>query len=78
MVYFQGRIFFPFLNYLFQHIIMLFFQKLCLVIAVFTHYLWLSVFFWMLAQGIFLYMKLRLAVRSDANIVWFCLIGWGE
>ena len=53
-------------------------QKLCLVVAVFSHYLWLCVFFWMLAQGVFLYMKLRLAVRSDANIVWFCLIGWGK
>ncbi|XP_072030168.1 uncharacterized protein [Amphiura filiformis] len=52
-------------------------KKLCLVISVFIHYLYLSVFFWMLAQGLFLYMKLRLAVRSDANIIWFCLIGWG-
>ena len=58
---------------------MLMHQWLCTAVAAVLHYLFLSVFFWMLAEGIMLYI---LIVRpfSTAFERWYYLIplGWGQ
>lgn len=54
-------------------------QWLCIVVAALLHYSFLSVFFWMLAEGIILYYML-VRVFSTAGEKWYYLLilGWGE
>ncbi|XP_077991166.1 adhesion G-protein coupled receptor D1-like [Glandiceps talaboti] len=50
---------------------------LCTIIAIFLHYLYLSVFSWMLVQGIQLLVKIRKVFDSNIRVLHFCLLGWG-
>ena len=55
------------------------FQALCITIAALLHYFFLSVFCWMLAEGIMLYL-LIVRVFGTAAEKWYYLLilGWGK
>jgi len=51
----------------------------CKAIAVFLHFILLSVFSWMLCEGILLYYITTSAVTNhEDKIKYFCLLGWGK
>ncbi|XP_077862397.1 adhesion G protein-coupled receptor L4-like [Saccoglossus kowalevskii] len=50
---------------------------LCRCIAVLLHYLYLATFFWMMVQGIQLYLKTRNLFHYSTKVLHFILIGWG-
>ncbi|XP_077993992.1 adhesion G-protein coupled receptor D1-like [Glandiceps talaboti] len=52
-------------------------ENLCRCIAILLHYLYLATFFWMLVQGIQLYIKIRNVFNHTAKVIQFTLIGWG-
>ncbi|XP_070571023.1 adhesion G protein-coupled receptor L4-like [Ptychodera flava] len=52
-------------------------DMLCSIIAIFLHYFYLSVFSWMLVQGIQLLIKIRKVFDSNIRVLHFCLLGWG-
>ena len=54
-------------------------QASCIVVAAILHYLFLSVFCWMLCEGIMLYLMLVLVFSKLSKKWWlFLLIGYGE
>lgn len=54
-------------------------QGLCAAIAVLLHYLFLSVFCWMLAEGIMLYLLVVRVFGTLASKWYYLLIlGWGK
>ena len=57
----------------------LFVQVSCIVVAALLHYLFLSVFCWMLCEGIMLYLMLVLVFSKLSKKWWmFLIIGYGE
>ena len=55
------------------------FQGLCAAVTVILHYLFLSVFSWMLAEGIMLYLLVVRVFGTLASRWYYLLIlGWGE
>ena len=54
-------------------------QASCIVVAALLHYLFLSVFCWMLCEGIMLYLMLVLVFSKISKKWWiFLIIGYGE
>ena len=54
-------------------------QASCIVVAALLHYLFLSVFCWMLCEGIMLYLMLVLVFSKLSKKWWvFLIIGYGE
>lgn len=56
-----------------------FIQTVCKLMAVVMHYLFLSVFFWMLCNGILLYLMVVVIFTTRSNhYKQFLLMGWGN
>ncbi|XP_070551182.1 adhesion G protein-coupled receptor B1-like isoform X3 [Ptychodera flava] len=51
-------------------------QMICRFVGILLHYLYLSVFFWMLAQAVLLQLKIVHASATSATISHYCLLGW--
>ncbi|XP_077985259.1 adhesion G protein-coupled receptor B1-like [Glandiceps talaboti] len=49
---------------------------ICRMVGIILHYLYLSVFFWMLAQAVQLQLKIVQASANPATISHYCLLGW--
>ena len=65
-------------NYLFD-IICHHFQIACAFVAALLHYLFTAVFFWMLCEGIMLYLMLVVVFSQISKKWWiFFIIGWGK
>ena len=56
------------------------FKTTCRVLAVFLHFFVLSIFCWMLSEGIQLYFSLVkvIGAGADINIRFFYCLGWGK
>jgi hypothetical protein len=52
-------------------------QEACTAITAILHFLLLSVFYLLLAEGIDIAVCLTAAVRSKLKMAWILLIGWG-
>ena len=60
-------------------VVLMFMQASCIFVAALLHYLFLSVFCWMLCEGIMLYLMLVLVFSKLAKRWWlFLIIGYGE
>ena len=66
-----------FLDYFFR-LFDLFFQIVCRLVAILLHYLFLTVFTLMLAQGIQLYHKLHRAFSPEISFTMYLVLGWGK
>ncbi len=54
-------------------------QGACVFVAALLHYLFTTVFFWMLCEGIMLYLMLVLVFNQISKKWWiFLIIGWGK
>ncbi len=54
-------------------------QGACVFVAVLLHYLFTTVFFWMLCEGIMLYLMLVVVFNRISKKWWiFFIIGWGN
>ncbi|XP_071479231.1 adhesion G-protein coupled receptor D1-like [Diadema antillarum] len=49
----------------------------CTAVATFLHVLFLAVLFWMLNQGIYIFVKTRMMIRGGVPIRYFVALGWG-
>ncbi|XP_072163629.1 uncharacterized protein [Diadema setosum] len=49
----------------------------CTAVATFLHVLFLAVLFWMLNQGIYIFVKTRMMIRGGVPIQYFVALGWG-
>ena len=57
----------------------LFMQGLCTFVAALLHYLFTAVFFWMLCEGIMLYLMLVVVFSGGSKKWWiFFILGWGS
>lgn len=54
------------------------FQTICSVIAAVQHYLYTSLYTWMLIEGINLYLKMVKVFSSGKPYATYSLIGWGK
>ncbi|XP_070535360.1 adhesion G protein-coupled receptor L4-like [Ptychodera flava] len=52
-------------------------RKVCRFVAILLHYLYLASFFWMMVQGIQLYIKIRNVFNHSAKVIQFLFLGWG-
>ena len=54
-------------------------QVACVFVAALLHYLFTTVFFWMLCEGIMLYLMLVVVFNRISKKWWiFFIIGWGK
>ncbi len=54
-------------------------QIACVFVAALLHYLFTTVFFWMLCEGIMLYLMLVVVFSQISKKWWiFFIIGWGK
>ena len=54
-------------------------QVACVFVAALLHYLFTTVFFWMLCEGIMLYLMLVVVFSQISKKWWiFFIIGWGK
>ncbi len=54
-------------------------QVACVFVAALLHYLFTAVFFWMLCEGIMLYLMLVVVFSQISKKWWiFFIIGWGK
>nr|XP_002739372.1 PREDICTED: cadherin EGF LAG seven-pass G-type receptor 2-like [Saccoglossus kowalevskii] len=51
-------------------------MMICRMVGVILHYLYLSVFFWMLAQAVLLELKIVHISSASASVFHYCLLGW--
>ena len=53
-------------------------KVMCKTVAILLHYAMMSMFCWMLVEGIHLYIVLVKVFRTGSHLKKYALIGWGE